>query len=279
MSYFLDKHYKSYNMKTKIILSSVILVLAAQINAQNIDFEVLAKESVKTEVYEPIPPVVTPGETPCEAPSDAMVLFDGDNLDAWMSSDDPSRPAEWKVENGIMTVDKAVGGITTREKFIDYQLHLEYRIPENITGEGQARGNSGVFLAYLGKKDGVFEIGYEIQILDNYHNSTYVNGQVGSVYKQVIPLANACKKPGEWQYYDIIWKTPRFNVDGTLSSPAYVTVIQNGVLVQNHSELEGQTVWVGEPVYTKHGAAPIHLQAHGDPSEPISYRNIWLRPL
>jgi len=279
MSYFLDKHYKSYNMKTKIILSSVILVLAAQINAQNIDFELLAKESVKTEVYEPIPPVVTPGETPCEAPSDAMVLFDGDNLDAWMSSDDPSRPAEWKVENGIMTVDKAVGGITTREKFIDYQLHLEYRIPENITGEGQARGNSGVFLAYLGKKDGVFEIGYEIQILDNYHNSTYVNGQVGSVYKQVIPLANACKKPGEWQYYDIIWKTPRFNVDGTLSSPAYVTVIQNGVLVQNHSELEGQTVWVGEPVYTKHGAAPIHLQAHGDPSEPISYRNIWLRPL
>jgi len=270
---------KSYEMKTKIILSSVLLAFAVLINAQDVDFEALAKESAKTEVYEPIPPVVTPGETPCEAPSDAMVLFNGDNLDAWISSDDPSKPARWKVENGIMTVDKAVGGLTTREKFIDYQLHLEYRIPENITGEGQARGNSGVFLAYLGKKDGVFEIGYEIQILDNYHNSTYVNGQVGSVYKQVIPLANASKKPGEWQFYDIIWKAPRFNMDGTLSSPAYVTVIHNEVLVQNHAEVKGQTVWVGEPVYTKHGAAPIHLQAHGDPSEPISYRNIWLRPL
>ena len=275
---FPNKYLKSYDMKMKVVIGTVLSVLTVQIYAQNVDFEALAKESVKTEVYEPIPPVVTPGETPCEAPSDAIVLFDGKNLDAW-SSGDPSSPAGWKVKDGIMTVDKSVGGITTRDKFIDYQLDLEYRIPENISGEGQARGNSGVFLAYLGKKDGVFEMGYEIQILDNYNNPTYVNGQAGSVYKQVIPLANACKKPGEWQYYDIIWKAPRFNGDGTLQSPAYVTVIQNGVLVQNHAEVKGQTVWVGEPVYTQHGAAPIHLQAHGDPSEPISYRNIWLRPL
>jgi len=272
------KHLKSYDMKTKVFISTFLLVFAAQIYAQEVDLEALAKQSVKTEVYEPIPPVVTPGETPCEAPSDAIILFDGKNLNAW-SSEDPSKPAGWNIEDGIMTVNKAAGGITTRDKFIDYQLHLEYRIPENITGEGQARGNSGVFLAYLGKKDGIFEIGYEIQILDNYNNATYVNGQAGSVYKQVIPLANACRKPGEWQYYDIIWKAPRFNEDGTLSSPAYVSVIHNGVLVQNHAELRGQTVWVGEPSYSKHGAAPILLQAHGDPSEPISYRNIWLRPL
>lgn len=265
-------------MKTNVVITSVLLVLTALVNAQNIDREALTKQSLKTEVYEPVPPVVTPGKTPTVAPSDAIILFSGDNLDAWMS-DDPSTPVGWKVENGMMTVDKSLGGITTRQKFTDYQLHLEYRIPENITGEGQARGNSGVFLAYLGKKDKVYEVGYEIQILDNYNNSTYVNGQVGSVYKQVIPLANACKKPGEWQTYEIIWKAPRFKEDGTLSSPAYVTVMHNGVLVQNHAELLGQTLWIGSPFYSKHGAAPIHLQAHGDPSQPISFRNIWLRSL
>lgn len=265
-------------MKTNVIFGLGLLVISAMVSAQQVDFAALNKESLKTEVYEPVPPVVTPGETPCNAPSDAIILFNGDNLDAW-TSDDPEKPAGWKVENGIMTVDKSTGGITTREKFTDYQLHLEYRIPENVTGEGQSRGNSGVFLAYLGMKDQVFEEGYEIQILDNYHNSTYVNGQAGSVYKQAIPLANACKKPGEWQTYEIIWKAPRFKDDGSLLSPAYVSVIQNGVLLQNHTELKGQTLWVGQPFYSAHGAAPIHLQAHGDPSPPISYRNIWLRKL
>ena len=266
------------DMKTNFVISSVLLALSTLICAQDLDFDELTKQSLRTEVYEPVPPVVTPGKTSAAAPSDAIILFNGDNLDAW-TSEDPSKPAAWKVENGIITVDKSVGGIMTRQKFTDYQLHLEYRIPENISGEGQARGNSGVFLAYLGKKDGVFEIGYEVQILDNYNNPTYVNGQAGAVYKQVIPLANACRKPGEWQTYDIVWNAPRFKEDGTLSSPAYVTVIHNGVLVQNHAELKGQTLWIGEPFYNSHGAAPILLQAHGDPSEPISYRNIWLRPL
>ena len=265
-------------MKTCIVLSSVLLSIPLIANAQQLDFRELQKQSEKTEVYEPVPPVVTPGDIPSAPPSDAIILFNGENLEAWMG-DDPSKPSGWKVENGAMTVDKSAGGITTRQTFTDYQLHLEYKIPENISGEGQARGNSGIFLAYLGKKNNIFEEGYEIQILDNYHNATYVNGQVGAVYKQAIPLANACKKPGDWQTYDIVWKAPRFREDGSLSSPAYVTVIHNGILIQNHAELKGQTLWVGEPFYVKHGAAPIHLQAHGDPSEPISFRNIWLRPL
>ncbi|MBL7762677.1 MAG: DUF1080 domain-containing protein, partial [Chitinophagaceae bacterium] len=147
--------------------------------------------------------------------------------------------------------------------------------PANITGSGQARGNSGIFLASAGKGDD----GYELQVLDNYNNKTYVNGQVGSMYKQSIPLANACKKPGEWQVYDIIWTAPRFNDDGSVKSPGRVTAFHNGVLVQNNYELKGNTPYIGPPVYKKHGAAPIKLQDHGDPSEPISYRNIWLREL
>ena len=154
-------------------------------------------------------------------------------------------------------------------------MHLEWKIPEDIHGTGQSRGNSGVFLASTGGGDK----GYEIQILDCYNNKTYVNGQTGSIYKQSIPLANACKKPGEWQTYDIIWTAPRFNEDGTLLSAARVTVIHNGVLLQNNVTIKGETTFIGAPAYKKHGAAPIKLQAHGDPSEPISYRNIWVRPL
>jgi hypothetical protein len=158
---------------------------------------------------------------------------------------------------------------------MDYQLHIEWRIPENITGSDQARGNSGVFLASSGPGDN----GYELQVLDNYNNKTYVNGQAGSIYKQAIPLVNACKKPGEWQGYDVIWTAPRFNNDSSLKSPARVTVFHNGVLVQNNFELKGLTLYIGKPYYKKHGASPVKLQAHGDPSEPISYRNIWIREL
>jgi len=159
---------------------------------------------------------------------------------------------------------------------MDYQLHIEWRIPENITGKDQARGNSGVFLASTGAGDE----GYEIQVLDCYNNTTYVNGQTGSIYKQHIPLANACKKPGEWQTYDIIWTAPRFNEDGTLKSAARVTAIHNGVLIQNNVEVKGITVYRGAPSYKKaHGASAIKLQDHGDPSEAISYKNIWLREL
>jgi hypothetical protein len=230
-----------------------------------------------TEFYTPVPKIVTPGTTNDQPPSDAIVLFDGKNLDQWRAEGmDTTKKPGWIVENGIATVDKKSGGIVTRQSFTDYQLHAEYRIPENITGSGQARGNSGIFLASLGNGG---DQGYELQVLDSYNNSTYVNGQAGSIYKQGVPLANPCRKPGEWQTYDVVWTAPRFKEDGTLESPARVTVFLNAVLVQNNFELKGQTLYIGQPFYKKHGPAPIKLQAHGDKSEPISYRNIWLRPL
>jgi hypothetical protein len=228
-----------------------------------------------TEVYEPVPPKVQPGKTSSDAPSDAIILFGGKDLNEWASVKDTSKAAMWTVAKGAITVKKGTGNIQTKRKFTDYQLHIEWRIPSNITGSGQARGNSGVFLAATGAGDE----GYEIQVLDCYDNTTYVNGQTASIYKQGIPLANVCKKPGEWQSYDIIWTAPRFNDDGTIKTPARITALQNGVLVQNNFEVKGVTVYRGKPYYKKHGAAPIKLQDHGDPSEPISYRNIWVREL
>jgi hypothetical protein len=242
---------------------------------------VLAQDSAKpkpedTEIWTPVPAVVTPGATLGAPPSDAIILFDGKNQDEWVSAQDHS-PAQWVVADNILTVSKAhgVGNIETKRKFKDYQLHIEWRIPENITGSGQARGNSGVFLASTGPGDD----GYELQVLDNYNNPTYVNGQAGSIYKQSPPLVNANRKPGEWQSYDIFWTAPTFNDDGSLKTPAYVTVLFNGVLVQNHFELKGQTLYIGKPFYKKYDTAPIKLQAHGDKSEPLSFRNIWVRDL
>jgi len=227
-----------------------------------------------TEVYEPVPKVVTPGVTDSAAPSDAIILFDGKNLDEWASNRDKS-PAKWVVADGVLTVNKQAGNIETKRTFKDYQLHIEWKIPENITGTDQARGNSGVFLASTGNGDA----GYELQILDSYNNKTYVNGQAGSLYKQAIPLANPNRKPGEWQTYDVVWTAPRFNDEGSVKTPAYATVFFNGVLVQNHFELKGETLYIGKPVYKKYDRAPIKLQAHGDKSEPISFRNIWVREL
>jgi len=227
-----------------------------------------------TEYYSPVPPVITPGGTAGDAPSDAIILFDGKNLDQWVNTKD-STPAKWILADNAMTVNKSTGDIQTRATFTDYQLHLEYFIPANITGSGQARGNSGIFLAALPWGAG----GYEIQVLDNYKNTTYVNGQVGSMYKQAVPLANACKKPGEWQTYDIVWTAPKFSKEGILISLARVTAFHNGVLVQNNTSLLGDTPYIGQPSYRVHGPSPIKLQSHGDKSEPISYRNIWLRPL
>jgi hypothetical protein len=251
----------------KKILFVVLLFTTQQIFAQG--------DPKATEVWSPVPRVVTPGKTFADAPSDAIVLFDGKNLDQWESANDTTKAAGWKVADGIITVDKTKGNIRTKQRFMDYQLHLEYRIPENITGSDQARGNSGVFLASTGPGDA----GYEMQVLDNYNNTTYVNGQAASIYKQYPPLVNACKKPGEWQTYDVIWTAPRFNEDGSLKSPARVTAFHNGVLVQNNVELKGPTLYIGTPSYKAHGASPLKLQAHGDKSEPISYRNIWLREL
>jgi hypothetical protein len=229
-----------------------------------------------TEVWAPTPKEVTPGNTSGAAPSDALVLFDGKNLDQWVSADNRSIPAAWTVSGGMLMVKKDAGNIETKRSFGNYQLHLEWRVPANITGTGQARGNSGVFLASLGKGDQ----GYELQILDAYQNRTYVNGMAGSIYKQLIPLANPARKPGEWQTYDVVWMAPTYTTGGVLATPARATVFFNGVLVQNNAALSGPTVYTGKPAYQQaHGPAPIKLQAHGDKSEPLSFRNIWVREL
>jgi hypothetical protein len=227
-----------------------------------------------TEAWEPVPAVVDPGATDAAPPSDAIVLFDGTSLDEWVSVRDQG-PAGWAVADGVMTVVKPAGNIETKRRFKNYQLHLEWRIPEGITGEGQARGNSGVFLASTAGGDG----GYELQVLDSYHNSTYVNGQAGSIYKQYIPLVNASRKPGEWQTYDVIWTAPTFNAGGSLNTPARVTAFHNGVLIQNDVELKGETLYIGQPSYRPYDTAPIKLQSHNDPSPVISFRNIWVREL
>jgi hypothetical protein len=227
-----------------------------------------------TEQWEPVPRIVTPGKQDAAPPSDAIVLFDGRNLDAWETAKDHA-PARWKVHDNVVTVDKAAGNIQTKQKFKNYQLHLEWQVPKDITGAGQARGNSGLFLASTGPADE----GYEIQILDSWNNPTYVNGQAASVYKQAPPLANAMRPPGTWQTYDVIWTAPTFAANGSLKSPGYVTVFHNGVLVQNHTQLAGETVYIGKPTYQPFDGAAIKLQAHGDPSPPISFRNIWVRPL
>ncbi|HEV8082164.1 MAG TPA: DUF1080 domain-containing protein [Chitinophagaceae bacterium] len=228
------------------------------------------------EIWSPEPRIVIPGDVPSDPPSDAIILFDGKRLDEWVDVNDSTSIAKWFVANGIMTVNKKTGTIRTKRKFLDYQLHIEWRIPENITGQGQARGNSGVILASTGASDN----GYELQILDSYQNKTYINGQAGAVYNQYIPLVNACKKPGQWQTYDIVWIAPRFNTDSTLKSPATITAFHNGILIQYNAALQGPTAYYpGTPGYKKHGASSIKLQAHGDPSEPISFRNIWVREL
>lgn len=271
-------------MNKKLIVTAACFLSVLLANAQ-VDSTTAMTESVRyvgdttkpqaTEFYRPQPPVVQAGATPGDAPSDAIVLFDGKSLDAWRSVNDTTRPAAWDVHDGMFTVNKKNGNIETKQRFMDYQLHLEYLQPENANHKGQSKGNSGVFLASTGRGDG----GYELQILNNYNNATYVNGQAGSVYKQGIPLANACKKPGEWQTYDIIWTAPRFDAAGKLLSPARVTLLHNGVLLQNNFVLKGETRYIGLPYYRAHGASPIKLQSHGDPSDPISFRNIWVRPL
>lgn len=228
-----------------------------------------------TEQWEPKVPVVDAGPgpaRPAKPPKGAIVLFDGTNLDQWVSVRDKG-PARWIVADGVMTVAKLTGNIETKRSFRNYQLHLEWKTPQNITGEGQGRGNSGLFLASTGGGDG----GYELQILDSYENETYVNGQAGAIYKQHPPLVNPSRPPGQWQTFDVTWTAPVFNADGSLKSPARLTARMNGVLIQNDAVLAGETVYIGKPAYRAHGPSPIKLQAHGDPSPPISFRNIWVR--
>jgi hypothetical protein len=217
-----------------------------------------------TRLYKPVPKIVTPG-TGTESPSDAIVLFDGTDLDRW--ADTGGGTAKWLVKDGILTVVPGTGDIHTSQVFGDVQLHIEWRTPEKVEGMGQGRGNSGVFLQSL----------YEVQVLDSYENPTYVNGQAGAIYKQHIPLVNACRPPGKWQTYDIIFTAPRFKEDGSLFTPATMTVLQNGVLIQNHETLLGPTEDVGLPSYKAHDLKlPLKLQDHGN---PVSYRNIWVREL
>lgn len=218
----------------------------------------------KSEVWEPVPPVVT--AEPGQAPSDAIVLFDGSDLSAWESASDGGE-AGWAVEDdGALTVAPGAGGIRTKQEFCDVQLHVEWRSPAEVKGEGQGRGNSGVFLQER----------YEVQVLDSYENETHPNGQAASVYKQSIPLVNASRPPSEWQTYDIIYMAPRFSEVGGLIKPATVTVLHNGVLVQNHFKIQGTTEWIGPPKVEPHGCAPLYLQDHGD---KVSFRNIWIREI
>ena len=258
----------------RIIAQTISAVALGALPIVQVGAQSPAGDPKATEQWTPVPPVVSPGAAQGTPPSDAIVLFDGRNVDEWISSKDQS-PAGWTVDQGVLTVNKAAGNIETKRHFKNFQLHLEWRIPEGITGEGQGRGNSGVFLASTGPADE----GYEIQILDSFNNSTYVNGQAASVYKQAAPLVNAMRKPGQWQLYDIVWTAPSFDAGGALKSPAFVTVFHNGVLVQNHFQLMGETRYVGKPSYRRYERAAIKLQAHGDPSPAISFRNIWLREI
>lgn len=259
---------KKRNITIKAVLAVTACTACVAVNAQKQYPQQEPMTPGMSEYWTPQPKIVTPGDIKTNsAPSDAIVLFDGKDLSAWENT--KGEPAQWTVHDGVFTVNKKAGDIQTKQKFDNYQLHIEWCVPENITGTNQARGNSGVFMQGM----------YEIQILDCYNNETYVNGQTGSVYKQTPPLANAMRKPGEWNVYDIIYTAPIFKEDGTYRVPPHVTVIQNGIVLQNNTTILGTTEYIGFPKIVKHGVGPIILQSHGDPSEPISFRNIWLREL
>ena len=216
----------------------------------------------ETEVWDPEPAVVEPRSRD-GAPGDAIVLF-GDDLSEWQHEDGSS--ARWTVGDGWFEVVPGTGDIRTRRSFGDVQLHVEWRAPTEIEGDGQGRGNSGIFLQQR----------YEVQVLDSYDNRTYSNGQAASIYKQHIPLVNATTPPGTWQVYDIIFHAPDFGDDGSLTAPATLTVLHNGILVQDNVEVRGTTVYIGEPSYSAHGDDALRLQDHGN---PVRFRNVWVREL
>jgi Domain of Unknown Function (DUF1080) len=236
-------------MPTRSLLVAVLILSTTTL--------ALSKEWVSGIVW-PEPALVTPGENG-GPPSDAIVLFDGADLSQWEHGD------KWEIKDGVATAKG--GGISTKEAFGDCQLHLEWASPDEVKGSGQGRGNSGVYL--LGK--------YEVQILDSFENKTYFDGQAGSLYKTKPPLVNASRGPGQWQTYDIVFHGPRFDKQGQLLKPGYVTVLHNGVLIQDHTELLGGTAWDEPPTYKKHPERlPLQLQFHGN---PVKFRNIWLREI
>ena len=264
-------------MRGNIILvwiAAGILILAGTSNCQGdkaMDKKSQSRDQFnKWEIHDPDrpqPPVISPGPPcpPVPPPSDAAVLFDGKDLFQW--EDNKGQPAPWKVEKSYMEVVKKTGDIRTKQKFCDCQLHVEWAAPVEVEGDGQDRGNSGVFLMGL----------YEIQVLDCYQNQTYPDGMTAAVYGQYPPLVNACRPPGEWQTYDIIFHRPRFGVDGGLTKPATMTVFHNGILVQDNVELTGPMGHKKRPPYQAHpDKLPLLLQDHGN---PVRYRNIWIREL
>jgi hypothetical protein len=240
------------------VFSSFTLTSAALVLATTFVACAAFVEEYKSGIVWPEPKVVDPGAVG-GPPSDAIVLFDGKDLSQWEGGD------KWETKDGYAVAREA--GITTRDGFGDCQLHVEWATPAEVTGEGQGRGNSGVYLMER----------YEVQILDSYENNTYFDGQAGSIYKQHPPLMNACRKPGEWQTYDILFSGPRFDDEGKVVRPAYITLLHNGLVVQNHFELLGATAYDHPPAYAAHPAkAPIHLQFHGN---PVRFRNIWIREM
>ncbi len=243
------------------------MMCAGQMNAQEKKYPEPAQMSPEmTEFWTPQRKVVTPGDIKTNtAPSDAIVLFDGKDLSAW-TNDNGSGDAPWTVKGGVITVKPGSGSIVTKQKFKNFQLHIEWSVPKGMEGESQGRGNSGVFL----------QDKYEVQILDCYKNETYINGMTGSIYKQTPPLVNAMRPQGEWNVYDIIFTAPIFKEDGTFLYRPFVTVIQNGIVLQNHTEILGTTEYIGHPQVTPHEEGPIRLQDHGN---PIQFRNIWIRPM
>lgn len=221
-----------------------------------------------TEWYTPQPPKVQPGDKPGNPPSDAIVLFDGKDLSKWVTPKDGKfTDPTWKIEDGAMVIVPGGGDVQTKEYFGDCQLHIEFKTPKaGPKNTLQMKGNSGIFLQSI----------YEVQVLDGEDNPTYVNGMVGSIYKQQAPAANAFTGTEKWQVYDIYWKAPRFTTDGKLESPAMVTVVLNGVLIQNNFVVKGKTSYIGFPSYKPHGRMPLMLQDHG---VAVAYRNIWIRNL
>jgi hypothetical protein len=241
---------------------ALLVVASASVGAQ------VSQQWPQHSMDRPRPPVVKPGAfESAPPPSDAIVLFDGKSLAKWQSSDSTHGAAKWKVADGYMEIAPGTGGIETRDAFGDCQLHVEWRAPTPAKGEGQERGNSGVFL--MGT--------YEVQVLDSYNNITYADGQAAAVYGQYPPLVNASRPPGEWQSYDIVWHRPHFDAQGRLASAARITVFFNGLLAQDNVILTGPTAHQHRPPYHAHpDALPLGLQDHGN---PVRYRNIWIRNL
>lgn len=241
----------------KYLLAASAILLSTNLVAQNRN-----GDPTLTESWKPVVPIIQVNNN---IPSDAIILFDGKNTNAWKHKDGSA--VKWEVKDGVLTVKGGTGEIISTEAFGDCQLHIEWRTPNPTKGEGQGRGNSGIFLMST----------YELQVLDSYNNVTYGNGQAGSIYKQTPPLVNASKAPGEWQTYDIIFTAPRFNEQGMLKTPGTITVLHNGVLIQNNTPIWGSTQYIGLPDNIKHAEKlPLILQDHGD---PVSFRNIWIRNL